>query len=359
MNIRAMNASYRRKQLRPSQRFLKALAKAGRVVFVSHVNPDPDSIGSMVGLAHLVRTKADKPVLLTRDGLIGRAENRAMVELLEIDLVPLEDVQWSASDAVVMVDSQPETGRHNLDPSATIVAVIDHHLTAGEVEGVSFVDVRRDVGATCTIVTRYLVEQEVEIPSRVATALLYGIETDINGCPRSARAVDDAAVHLLYPLADKNILTQIRHAPLPHSYFGCMLQALQSSFQYGRLIISWVHDLPQPEMAGQVADFLIRFEEVDWALCAGVYQEALVLSLRSKVQGGRAHQKLAKVVEGMGRAGGHDRRAGGIVPLPATSAHAIEQVQSELRRRLLQVLDIDESRGQRLVSVRQMIENIG
>jgi hypothetical protein len=52
---------------RRSDRFLATLADAGRVTFVSHVNLDPDSLGSMLGLAHLVDTCLDKPTRLTRD----------------------------------------------------------------------------------------------------------------------------------------------------------------------------------------------------------------------------------------------------------------------------------------------------
>ncbi len=65
----------------------------------------------------------------------------------------------------------------------------------------------------------------------------------------------------LYPLADKDLIAQIRNARLPQSHFECMLQALQSSFIYDRLIISWVDDLPQPEQAAEVVDFMIRFEQ--------------------------------------------------------------------------------------------------
>src|SRR5262249_24339204 len=96
--------------LRRSDRFLVGLHPFDRVVFVSHVQPDPDSLGSMLGLAHLVESQLNKPTVITRDGLISRAENRAMVEVLHLDLVPIENVEWHENDAVVMVDSQPRTG---------------------------------------------------------------------------------------------------------------------------------------------------------------------------------------------------------------------------------------------------------
>jgi len=312
----------------------------------------------MMGLAHLVGTCLNKPTRLTRDGPISRAENRAMVELLDLNLIPIDQVEWQEGEAVVMVDSQPNTGRHTFDPRAPLYAVIDHHDTPGDLAGVPFVDVRRSLGATCSLVTSYLMEQGIALPPDLATGLLYGIETELSGYPREASPLDDSALLYLYPLADKDLLARIRNARLPQFHFGCLLQALQSSFIYDRLIISWVNDLPQPELAAEVVDFLIRFEEVDWAVCAGVYQDRLILSVRSAVEDARAGEMLRQVVGKLGRAGGHDRRAGGCILLPSTSASAVEQLQAELRRRLLKALHIDECRGQRLVSRKEMLQNL-
>jgi nanoRNase/pAp phosphatase (c-di-AMP/oligoRNAs hydrolase) len=344
---------------RRSDRFLAGLADATAVTFVSHVQPDPDSLGSMMGLAHLVETILEKPTRLTRDGLISRAENRAMVEVLDIDLIPIDDVAWRGGEKVVMVDSQPNTGRHTFNGGVPLYAVIDHHDTPGELEDVPFIDVRNGIGATCSLVTSYLMEQEVAIPKRLATALLYGIETELAGFPREASSRDDSALLYLYPLADKDLIAKIRNARLPQSYFECLLHAMQSSFIYDRLIISWVNELPQPELAAEIVDFLIRFEEIDWAVCAGVYQDQLVLSVRSSVEHARAGEMLRQVVGKLGKAGGHDRRAGGLVQLPSTAPSAIEQMQGELRRRLLRALHIDECRGQRLVPKKELLQNLG
>lgn len=343
---------------RRSDRFLEGLQGASQVNFVSHVHPDPDSLGSMLALAHLVEYRLGKPTRLIRDGVISRAENRAMVELLDIPLCPIERFQCAPGDAVVMVDSQPNTGRHNFPCKVPLYGVIDHHDTPGDLTGVPYVDVRQTVGATCSLATSYLIEQDVPIPGRVATALLYGIETELAGYPREAGDLDDSALQYLYPLADKDLLARIRNARLPQSYFGCLVQALQSSFIYDRLIISWINDLPQPELAAEVADFLMRFQEIDWALAVGVYEDKLILSMRSSAPDARAGDLLRKVVNGMGRAGGHDRRAGGTMNLASTSASHIDEVRSELRRRLLKALDIEECRGQRLVSRKEMLQNL-
>ncbi|VTS08236.1 DHH family phosphoesterase [Tuwongella immobilis] len=347
-----------RSRLKRSSRFLQSLQHASRVTFVSHVNPDPDSLGSMLGLAHLVETKLGKPTRLTRDGLISRAENRAMVETLKLDLLPIEEMVCEPEEAVVMVDSQPNTGRHSFSANIPLVAVLDHHDTPGDVSHVPFVDIRPSLGATCTLVTRYLMEQGVPIPGRVATALLYGIETEVCGYPSEAGPSDEEALRTLFPLANRSLIAQIRNARLPHSHFECLLQALQSSFIYDRLIISWVDNLPQPEQAAEVADFAIRFERVDWAVCAGVCGDKLVMSVRSSLPDAAAGDMLRTVVGELGKAGGHDRRAGGCIKLTSTSASAIEELQSLLRKRFLKALHIDECRGQRLVKRKQLLENL-
>ena len=312
----------------------------------------------MFGLAHLVETRLGKPTLITRDGSVNRAENRAMVDVLHLDLIPIEAVTLRPHDAVVMVDSQPNTGRHSLSEQTDLYAVIDHHDTPGELDGVPFVDIRATHGATCTLVTKYLIEHNIAIPEKVATALLYGIETEVTGYPREAGTADDDALLYLYPLADKDLLAQIRNARLPQSHFECMLQALQSSFIYDRLIISWVDELAQPDHAAEVVDFMIRFEKVDWAVCGGICGDKLILSVRAAIEDAHAGELLRQVVGKYGRAGGHDRRAGGCIKLPSTAPSAIEELQSELRRRFLKVFKIEDVRGQRLVPLREMLENL-
>lgn len=325
---------------------------------MTHVHADPDALASMMGLAYLVEEKLGLPTRLTRDGPISRAENRAMVDLLDIELVPIEDIEWAPDEGVVMVDSQPNTGRHNLPGAPPVMAVVDHHDTPGDLEDIPFVDVRDSLGATCSLVVSYLREQGLAPTERLATGIMYGIETELAGYPREAGPADEAALIHIYPLADRDMLARIRNARLPQNYFGGLLQALQNAFVYDKLIISWVDDLPQPEMAAEIVDTLIRFEEVDWAVCAGVHGGNLILSMRATAADARAGDLLQKVVGRMGRAGGHDRRAGGNIRLSSDTAAAIETTRSELRRRLLKALQIEETRGQRLVKKSEILENL-
>ncbi len=334
---------------RASDRFLAGLADSPRVTFVSHVQPDPDSLGSMLGLSHLVNTRLRIPTRLTRDGLISRAENQEMVRALELELTPIEGISAMPHEAVVMVDSQPNTGRHSFNGELPLYAVIDHHTTPGDVRGIPFIDVRPTLGATCTLVTRYLIEQDVALSPRVATALYYGIETEVSGYPREATESDDSALQFLFPLVDKTALARIRNAKLPHSHFAVLLQALQHSLLYDRVIISWIDELPQPEHAAQIVDYLVRLDQVDWALCGGICDGNLILSMRTSLQGVQAGDLLRHVVGKYGKAGGHDRRAGGAISIQKRTPTELRHLKEELKRRLLQDLNIPEQTGHPLV----------
>jgi nanoRNase/pAp phosphatase (c-di-AMP/oligoRNAs hydrolase) len=333
-----------------SERLLATLAPFQRIVLVSHVNPDPDSLASMLGLKALVESHLPgKPVILTVDGMIARSENRAMVELVPIRLDPVENVAIDSDTAVVMVDSQPHTGRRYSEAAMPSV-VIDHHETPGVLSGVLFSDIRTHLGATSTMVTGYLLEQKVAVTPPLATALLYGIDSETMGYPREASPLDDGALIWLFPRADKDLLARIRNPKLPQSHFATFQTALANAFLYDDLVVSWCGMVTQPDIIAEIADFFVRFDQVNWSLAAGVFDGLLKFSLRAGQLGGRAGETLAVVVNGLGNAGGHDKRAGGAIPLPDGSPESVENLLRTLRTRLLDQLRIDEQQGRRLLN---------
>ena len=339
-----------------SERFLASLAPFARVILVSHVNPDPDALACMLGLqALLALRQPGKPVIATVDGMIARAENRAMVELIPIPLIPIQQLTIGPDDAVVMVDSQPRTGRHASD-AITPVAVLDHHETGGDLDGVSFRDVRAQLGATSTMVTGYLLEQNVTVSPRLATALLYGIESEVAGFPREAGPLDDGALVWLFPRADKDLLARIKNPKLSQDYFATFQNALANAFLYRDVVVSWCGPVPQPDIIAELADFFIRFDKVNWALSIGLFGDLLKLSIRSANLGGHSGEVLRIVVDGMGTAGGHDKRAGGAIPLSDPRPEAIEEALRTIRHRLLAKLEIDEQRGHRLLEASPIIQ---
>jgi len=335
-----------------SERLLNAIAPFARVVVVSHVNPDPDSLASMLGIKALVETRQPgKPVLLTLDGMIARAENRAMAELIPVPLVPVDRVTIDRDTAVVMVDTQPYTGRRQSEAAMPQV-IIDHHETGGELGDARFTDIRIHMGATSTMVTGYLMEQRVVVPPALATALLYGIESETSGYPREAGSLDDGALIWLYPRADKDLLAQIRNPRLPQSHFATFQTALVNAFIYQDLIVTWCGTVSQPDIIAEIADFFIRFEKVSWVLAVGSFEGWMKLSLRAGILGGQAGIVLHKVVENLergGNAGGHDRRAGGAIPLSGKPGESTDDLLKAIRGSLLHELNIDEQQGHRIL----------
>ncbi|MDB5350258.1 MAG: exopolyphosphatase-like enzyme [Planctomycetota bacterium] len=318
-------------------------------MLVSHVNPDPDALASMLGIQALIAAKMpDKPVQLTVDGMIARAENQAMADLLQIPLTPIESVSIDPDVAFVMVDSQPHTGRRASE-AATPLIVLDHHETLGVLEGVGFLDIRPNLGATSTLVTGYLLEQDVPVSRRLATALLYGIESEVSGYPREASPADDGALVWLFPRADKDLLARIRNPKLPYTYFATFQHALANAFLYRDAVICWCGPVTQPDMVSELADFFIRFDQVAWAICAGSFDGLLKISARSDHIGGHCGEVLRAAVDGLGTAGGHDKRAGGAIKLDTMNGQSLDDLLHILRGRILGQLNITEEKGHRLL----------
>ena len=63
-----------------------------RVLILMHDNPDPDAIASALGLQYLLEHIANRPSLISYAGIVGRAENRAMLKHLGIKLCSMARV---------------------------------------------------------------------------------------------------------------------------------------------------------------------------------------------------------------------------------------------------------------------------
>lgn len=107
-------------------------------------------------------------------------------------------------------------------------------------------------------------------------------------------------------------------------------------------MFAWIDPLGQPEQAAEVVDFLIRYEDVDWAVCGGVIGGKVVLSARAARANARAGEMLAQAVGPLGNAGGHERRAGGCVILPDCSPATLTAVRADLTRRVVEIFAPEE-----------------
>lgn len=307
----------------------ESLAGASQALIVPHTNPDPDAIASAVALRYLLGELWGISADIGFAGVIGRAENRALVRFLRRPLRRLRLNQALPPTAIVVVDTQPGAGNCPVPSSLPIRVVIDHHPQREPLALGAFHDVRPTVGATATILTEYLREAGLPVPAYLATALFYGIKTDTSGLIRGATAADVAAYLFLQPLIETTALLEIEQAQVPVAYFQQLYAAVRTAKVYQGVVIADLGPMAYPDLAGEVADFLLRLEGMQWSVCVGVYDDVVVLSMRTRRKRGGAGRLVQTVVGADGTAGGHGMAAGGQVVLNGASPQVVTQALLE------------------------------
>lgn len=328
-------------------RLLQAVSGASRVLILPHNDPDPDAIASAVALRYLLEEGEGITAEIVYQGIIGRAENKALVRYLDRPLRRLTLKDLKDSPAIALVDTQPGAGNNPLPASTPVQIVLDHHPLREETTTARFVDHRINVGATSTILTEYLQAAEIEPPAPLATALFYGIKTDTMSLGRGATAADMEAYFYLQSRLDSHALFEIERAQVPADYFKSFAKTLQAARVYKDVVIAYTEEMSYPGMAAEMADLLLRLEGVEWVICMGVYQKELILSVRKRDEHGGAGQLAQTIINSRGTAGGHGMMAGGQVPLNGDDP---KKLAAEISRNALQYLLVaDREAGDPLI----------
>lgn len=322
----------------------RLLAGTRKLLLLTHTNPDPDSLGSAVGLAHLAGTKFGVECVFGLSGRIMRAENQEMVKCLDIPLAPMPDVNVASFDRLAVVDTQPGFGHTILPEGRDIDIVIDHHdgPEATPETPPAFRDVRTDVGATSSLVTSYLVAAGVEIPAQVATALYYGIKTDTADLSRNVSEIDECAYAHLATLLDRQKLAAISAPALPPEYFSALRQALNNVRIYENLVLCSLGRIKAPEMVAEVADLLLRFEHKDMVFCGGEVNNTYFVSVRTEYGTIDAISLIRDALAGEGTFGGHGSVAGGSIKLPDGSERTLKRLERRLERNILRSMGVED-----------------
>lgn len=312
------------------------LAKASTMAIVLQDSPDPDALGAAVGLRQLAHDLADVNCSIVCGGTVGRAENRALVRYLQLNLRVPEALEMRRFDLVAMVDTQPGLGNNSLPEDVSPQVVIDHHLTAGRTRRAPFTDVRSRYGATSTILHEYLLDAGVEPDVPVATALLYGIRSDTQDFGRESTRADIAAYEALYPLANKRMLGAIQRGQVGPDYFRTLAVAIGRSERVGDAAYCSLGELDNTDMIAEVADLLLRHEQANWSLCWGDSGGRALLSLRTSLgEDARADKVMKRIVSRRGTGGGHDTMAGGQIPIRQDDAAYRRRLDETILRRFL------------------------
>jgi len=262
-------------------------AKDQQLVILLSGHPDPDAIGA--AMAHKrICERMDVSTTIAHVLPIARSENRALVKLLDVPLVRVaESADLERFQFVSLVDCSSSESNIKLPSHLELLSVVDHHRPA-QIPEAPFVDVRHDVGATCTIYAEYLAQGLAPLESNdatagaVATAMFFGIQTDTDDFSRSTSA-DFLAAAYLKPHTDAERLSRLGRRSLTAESMDAVARALLDLEVIRDFAIAGVGRVSalNRDAIATAADFILRREDIDTVVVFGIVDDRIDGSLRT------------------------------------------------------------------------------
>ncbi len=319
------------------------------MLIVMQDNPDPDSIAAAVALRKLANTLADVQCSIAYSGTIGRAENRALVRYLGLNLRQMDQLDVAAFELFAVVDTQPGIGNNALPENIEPDIVIDHHRCRQRTRHCRFTDVRSHYGATVTILYEYFKAADIKIDTPLATAMLYAIRSDTQDLGRDASRADIQALTELFTLANLRALSSIQRGKVRRDYFQMLADALEQANVYGNAVVTNLGSIDNPDMIAEVADLLLRDDLTNWVMAYGFSGAKLWLSLRTEQEQVRADTVMHRIVARKGAGGGHPGYAGGQISIKDKTPQQIERLEKLITNRFLQAVVTEPAKPHQLI----------
>lgn len=296
------------------ERALSLINRAENVLVVTHVNPDGDAIGSMLGLVNAWRAAGKLVECAVDDGVPETLMFLPGADTVQSKLVRgTWDVMIStdASDEV-RTGSVGEYGRQN----SKRVINLDHHATNDSFGDIMIVD--SEAGSAAQVVYEWLVACGMTIDQHVAIPLLTGMVTDTLGFRTSNVTPEMLGIAQNLMKAGAS-LTEITQRTLDtRSYLTVNLwkHALSTVelHQGGLVTADITQDAIKQAGLHEATDFgLVGFlVRIDEAMISAVFKEtdegAINISMRAKP--GYDVSGVAAAIGG----GGHRQASGATVP---------------------------------------------
>jgi len=198
---------------------------ANKIVIASHVRPDGDAIGSLLGLGLALKDSGKSVQMILADGVPSSFKFLEGSELVkkepkgEFDtFITVDSAEYKRIGKVFENFGQPDIN-------------IDHHVTNGNFGKINLIEA--DEVATAAILTNYLPKWDFKITKPIAAALLTGIITDTLGFRTSnmtPEALRQAATLMEAGVDMSEIYMQalIRRSYPAARYWGAGLSSLES-----------------------------------------------------------------------------------------------------------------------------------
>ncbi|PSP45768.1 phosphoesterase [Halobacteriales archaeon QH_1_68_42] len=318
-----------------------------RMAILIHRSPDPDSIASAAALQEIAESR-DVEADIIYEGEIGHQENRAFVNLLGIELTPGNDIDFADYDTVALVDymkgGEPAVG--------DIDVVIDHFEHDDDGVEAEFTDVRPNVSATSTVLTKYVQELDLTLSQEVATALLYGIRAETLDFKRDTTPADLTAAAYLYPFADHDTLEQVESPSMSPETLDVLAEAIRNREVSGSHLVSNAGFIRDRDALAQAAQHLLNLEGITTTAVFAIADDTIYLAAKSK----DIRMNIGRVLEDafgeMGEAKGHSTDASVEIPLGIfTGIQAsednrdtlLELTREAVRKKLFDAMGVDSA----------------
>jgi nanoRNase/pAp phosphatase (c-di-AMP/oligoRNAs hydrolase) len=331
------------------QQLDELLGDASEIHIVCHNNPDPDCLASALALGRIAAAAGidDRHILYSGD--ISHQQNRAFVNLLDIDLKTFDSatVQNRQPDSLLAFVDHSIPGENNRVPSDTSVDIVIDHHPAKDIEA-QFVDHREEVGAAATILTEYVRALDIEIDTDLATALLFAIRSDTLDFLRGATPAEYDAAGFLHKYADQEMLRQLSTPSITGGTLDAISSAIDNRRTTEAVLISHVGRTSERDALPQAVDYLVRLEGVQTAIVFGIVNDAVHISARSPDPRVHVGNVLNDAFEDVGNGGGHHDVAGGEIPLgivadyTSDDAQLLDMLEQVITARLVAELNLSE-----------------
>ena len=293
---------------------LEVLGGGDSLLIVCHDNPDPDCLASALGLQCLAEHAGIGRVTIAYGGVVSHQQNRALVNLLDIDLHRFESDMLESHDLVGFVDHSIPGRNNPLPPDTTVDVIVDHHATPEQADA-AFVDVREDVGATTTILVEYLRDLDFDLSARLASALLFALHRERLDFVRHPTSAEYEAASFVYPDVDLSIPDRLYGAAFSQATLDAVGEAIKSREIRGSSLVASVGRTNERDALVQSADYLLNVEGVDTVVVFGLVGDRIQISARSTDPRLDVGDALRRAFGEVGSAGGHADMAGAQIPL--------------------------------------------
>jgi nanoRNase/pAp phosphatase (c-di-AMP/oligoRNAs hydrolase) len=259
-------------------------------------HPDPDAIGSAMAhqriCAHLGISATIAHVLP-----LARTENRALVKLLSVPLQKVsEPKDLDGFGYVSLVDASASEATLPLPEHLEIVSIVDHHRPSG-VPKARFIDVRQDVGSTCTIYAQYMEQGLAPLKGENR-----GIQTDTDDFAL-ATPLDFRAAAYVKTHCDAETLSRVGRRTMTAEAMKVVKRALLDLEVVRDFALAGVGRVSavNRDAIPTAADFILRREDIDTVVVYGIVEGRIDGSMRT-------HSPSMDPATFMQNAFGHDSR---------------------------------------------------